>query len=55
MKGFIKRVKENKRKTVKFINKKIQEGKKTYLYGASTKGNTVLQYYNLDERKIPCF
>ena len=53
MKGFIKRVKENKRKTVKFINKKIQEGKKTYLYGASTKGNTVLQYYNLDERKIP--
>jgi len=53
MKGFIKRVKENRRKTVKFINKKIQEGKKTYLYGASTKGNTVLQYYNLDERKIP--
>ena len=53
MKGFIKRVKENKTKTVKFINKKIQEGKKTYLYGASTKGNTVLQYYNLGRRKIP--
>ena len=23
------------------------------MYGASTKGNTVLQYYNIDEKKIP--
>ena len=53
MKSFIKRVKENKNKTVKFINKKIKSGKKIYLYGASTKGNTVLQYYGLNYKKIP--
>ena len=53
MKGFIKRVKENKRDTIKFINEKIKEGKKIYLYGASTKGNTVLQYYGLNSKKIP--
>jgi len=53
MKGFVKRVKENKKKTMKFINKKILQGKKIYLYGASTKGNTVLQYYGLNNKKIP--
>ena len=52
MKGFIKRVKENKKRTMKFINKKIKDGKKIYLYGASTKGNTVLQYYGLNSKKI---
>ena len=35
------------------IDQKIQEGKKIYLYGASTKGNTVLQYYGLNYKKIP--
>jgi len=53
MRGFIKRVKANKDLTVKFINKKIKQGKKIFLYGASTKGNTVLQYYALDYKKIP--
>ena len=38
---------------MKFINKKILQGKKIYLYGASTKGNTVLQYYGLNNKKIP--
>jgi len=51
--GFVKRVKRNKKMTIQFINKKIQKNKKIYLYGASTKGNTVLQYYGLDNRKIP--
>ena len=27
--------------------------KKIFLYGASTKGNTVLQYYKLDNKLIP--
>ena len=53
MKSFVKRVKKNKNITIKFINKKIRENKKIYLYGASTKGNTVLQYYNLNYKKIP--
>ena len=53
MKRFINRVKKNKRLVVKFINKKIKENKKIYLYGASTKGNTVLQYYGLNNKMIP--
>jgi NDP-4-keto-2,6-dideoxyhexose 3-C-methyltransferase len=53
MKDFVRRVKKNKMVTSKFIDKKIKEGKKIYLYGASTKGNTVLQYYGLNNKKIP--
>tara|TARA_B100000029_G_scaffold485376_2_gene538630 strand:- start:2277 stop:3500 length:1224 start_codon:yes stop_codon:yes gene_type:complete len=53
MKGFVNRVKKNRRLIVKFINKKIKENKKIYLYGASTKGNTVLQYYGLNNKMIP--
>tara|TARA_B100000686_G_C16436904_1_gene784990 strand:- start:380 stop:763 length:384 start_codon:yes stop_codon:yes gene_type:complete len=53
MKGFVKRVKRNKKMIVKFINKKVQENKKVFVYGASTKGNTVLQYYGLNSKLIP--
>ena len=53
MKDFAKRVKINKKITTNFIDKKIKQGKKIYLYGASTKGNTILQYYGLNQKKIP--
>ncbi len=53
MKNFAKRVKNNKIKTFNFINKKFLEGKKIFLYGASTKGNTVLQYYRINNKMIP--
>ena len=53
MKDFVRRVKKNKMETTRFIDAKIKEGKKIYLYGASTKGNTVLQYYGLNNKKIP--
>ena len=53
MKNFALRVKKNKKNMVDFINKKIRQGKKIFLYGASTKGNTFLQYYNLNNKKIP--
>ena len=53
MKGFVNRVKRNKKLIVKFIKKKIKINKKIYLYGASTKGNTVLQYYGLNSKMIP--
>ena len=53
MKEFVKRVKVNKKMTINFIDKKIRQGKKIFLYGASTKGNTVLQYYGLNHDKIP--
>ena len=50
---FVKRVKQNKQKTIKFIKKNIKLGKKIFLYGASTKGNTLLQYYGLTSKEIP--
>jgi len=53
IKQFVKRIKNNKLITNRFINKSIKNGKKIFLYGASTKGNTVLQYYKLDHKKIP--
>ena len=53
MQGFVNRVKKNKELITRFINKSVQKKKKIYLYGASTKGNTVLQYYGLTNKKIP--
>jgi len=53
MKDFVRRVEYNKKVTVNFIRKRIKEGKKIFLYGASTKGNTVLQYYGLNYKIIP--
>ena len=50
---FITRVKKNKNVTLNFIKKKKSEGKKIFLYGASTKGNTILQYYNINKNLIP--
>ncbi len=35
-----------------FIEKEVSQGKKIYAYGASTKGNTLLQYCNLDSKLI---
>jgi NDP-4-keto-2,6-dideoxyhexose 3-C-methyltransferase len=53
MKNFVARVKKNKAITLEFISTQIKKGKKIFLYGASTKGNTVLQYYGLNNKKIP--
>ena len=41
-----------KEQTVSFIKKEVTKGKKVYGYGASTKGNTLLQYFNLDSTLI---
>jgi len=53
VKDFVKRVRKNKTKIVNFVNNKVENGKKVFLYGASTKGNTVLQYYNINNKKVP--
>jgi NDP-4-keto-2,6-dideoxyhexose 3-C-methyltransferase len=50
---FFLRVEKNKVKTVNFIKKEVKKGKKIFLYGASTKGNTLLQYYKLNRKLIP--
>jgi NDP-4-keto-2,6-dideoxyhexose 3-C-methyltransferase len=50
--AFKKRVDENRDKCVAFIKQEVAKGKKVYVYGASTKGNVILQYYNLDTSLI---
>ena len=49
---FIKRIKKNKKYFLNFLDKCIKENKKVFLYGASTKGNTLLQYYKLNSSHI---
>lgn len=49
---FAKRIKNNKKKLFEFIKKENEKGKTIYLYGASTRGNTLLQYFGLDQRLI---
>lgn len=40
-------------KLKKFINILNKNGKKVYIYGASTKGNCLLQYGNITEKDVP--
>jgi NDP-4-keto-2,6-dideoxyhexose 3-C-methyltransferase len=49
---FAFRVERIKNDVVGFIKEQAANGKKIYVYGASTKGNTVLQYYGLDDAII---
>ena len=41
-----------KKDVVGFIQEQVHNNKKVYVYGASTKGNTLLQYYGLDHTLI---
>jgi hypothetical protein len=41
-----------KEQTVSFIREEVAKGKTVYGYGASTKGNTLLQYFELDHTLI---
>jgi SAM-dependent methyltransferase len=49
---FAARVTDIKERTVAFIREEVAAGKKVYVYGASTKGNVLLQYYELDHSLI---
>ncbi|MGV8151745.1 MAG: class I SAM-dependent methyltransferase [Candidatus Nanoarchaeia archaeon] len=49
---FYQRLEKNKKQCVEFIRKENNLGKKTWVYGASTKGNTILQYYGLTDKDI---
>ncbi len=49
---FAKRIRQNKNKLLKLIREFKTDGKNVYLYGASTRGNTLLQYFELDSTLI---
>lgn len=50
--AFASRVRFLRKKLTDFIKREVQKGKKVYVYGASTKGNTLLQFCRLDFRLI---
>lgn len=50
--AFAKRVQKNRDLCVEFIKEEVAKGKTVYIYGASTKGNVILQYYGLDTSLI---
>ena len=50
--AFKERIDSNKNACVEFIRSVVAQGKKVYVYGASTKGNVILQYYGLDRTLI---
>lgn len=50
--AFADRVTTLKHQCVNFIRDEVTQGKTVYVYGASTKGNTLLQYYGLDNSVI---
>jgi NDP-4-keto-2,6-dideoxyhexose 3-C-methyltransferase len=49
---FADRVQSIKQKLVEFVQSQVQQKNKVYVYGASTKGNTMLQYFGLDNSLI---
>jgi len=50
--NYQKRIDELKDNVVNFIRTETAKGKTVYGYGASTKGNTLLQYFGLDNKDI---
>lgn len=50
--AFAERVEEIKQQVVDFVTTEVKNGKTVYVYGASTKGNTLLQYFDLDNSVI---
>ena len=49
---FYERIETNKDACVEYVSRQVESGKKIFAYGASTKGNTLLQYYGLDQTLI---
>jgi len=51
-KDFWIKIQELKKQTIQFIKEQKDKGKTIWVYGASTKGNTLLQWFNLDDKLI---
>ena len=49
---FLGRLEKQRDICVDYIKKAVKDGKRIYAYGASTKGNVILQYYGLDNTHI---
>lgn len=49
---FFRRAEANKARVRAFVEAEVAAGKRIWVYGASTKGNVLLQYYGLDHTRI---
>lgn len=49
---FVARLEDIKQRICTFIEREREVGKKIYVYGASTRGNTLLQYFGLNDSVI---
>ena len=49
---FASRVQQVRQEVSDFVKDQVRRNKKVYVYGASTKGNTMLQYFGLDNSSI---
>ncbi len=49
---FARKIREIRSKTRRFVLSEVRDGKKIYVYGASNRGNTILQYCGLDHSLI---
>ncbi|MGK5629815.1 class I SAM-dependent methyltransferase [Streptomyces sp. URMC 123] len=52
--AFARRVRDQRDALVAFLDRSREAGLRTLGYGASTKGNVILQYCGLTERDLPC-
>jgi NDP-4-keto-2,6-dideoxyhexose 3-C-methyltransferase len=52
LRRFVGRLERQRALCVDYIEKAVQKGKHVYAYGASTKGNVILQYYGLGNKLI---
>lgn len=50
--AWLARLEENRDRCVSFIKEQVSDGKRVYVYGASTKGNVLLQWMGLDSTLI---
>jgi len=53
-KNFQDRINIHREELISLLKQLKQEGKKIHIYGASTKGNTILQWCGIDQRIIDC-
>lgn len=49
---FVKRIEKTKRSLMEFLSGEAKRGKKIFIYGASTRGLVVLQYFGIDKKLI---
>lgn len=52
-KNFFMQIEQNKKKFIEFMRTCNKNGQKIVAYGASTKGNTIIQYYGLNSESVP--